>query len=248
MGTRRAGTPPGSPEKFAPQRSPEHPGTSHMSIVDNRGEVVSMTTTVEAPMGSEMMAMGFILDNQLTDFSFDPVRDGKPVANAPAPGKRPLSAMSPTIVLGADGNSNSPPVRPAGSLIIDYVAQSLIAMLDAGISPAAAAALPHAANLNTPDLLEKGTALEALAPATHRDGPHGRDARRREERPQHRRAHAERLHRRQRSTPRRRGAGGLIFVFASPPTSYGHHYVPHSKLCKNRRESPWDLLRKLSQR
>ena len=62
-----------------------------------------MTTTVEAPFGSEMMVKGFILDNQLTDFSFDPVRDGKPVANAPAPGKHPLSAMSPTIVLGPDG-------------------------------------------------------------------------------------------------------------------------------------------------
>jgi gamma-glutamyltranspeptidase/glutathione hydrolase len=150
--------------KFAPQRSPEHPGTSHMSIVDNRGIVVSMTTTVEAPMGSEMMAGGFILDNQLTDFSFDPVRDGKPVANAPGPGKRPLSAMSPVIVLGADGRFDLATGSPGGPLIIDYVAQSLIAMLDEGLSPKATAALPRVANLNTPTLLEKGTALEALTP------------------------------------------------------------------------------------
>ncbi len=151
-------------ETFAPQRSPEHPGTSHMSIVDNRGQVVSMTTTVEAPMGSEMMAMGFILDNQLTDFSFDPVRDGKPVANAAGPGKRPLSAMSPTIVLDAKGNFKLATGSPGGPVIIDYVAQSLIAMLDSNLPPTAAAALPHVANLNTPTLIEKGTALETLAP------------------------------------------------------------------------------------
>ena len=151
-------------ETFAPQRSPEHPGTSHMSIVDNRGQVVSMTTTVEAPMGSAMMAMGFILDNQLTDFSFDPVRDGKPVANAAGPGKRPLSAMSPTIVLDAKGNFKLATGSPGGPLIIDYVAQSLIALLDSNLPPTTAAALPHAANLNTPTLIEKGTALEALAP------------------------------------------------------------------------------------
>jgi gamma-glutamyltranspeptidase/glutathione hydrolase len=151
-------------ETFAPQRSPEHPGTSHMSIVDNRGLVVSMTTTVEAPMGSEMMAMGFVLDNQLTDFSFDPVRDGKPVANAAGPGKRPLSAMSPSIVLDARGDFKLAAGSPGGPLIIEYVAQSLIAMLDSGMSPSATAALPHVANLNSPTLIEKGTALETLAP------------------------------------------------------------------------------------
>ncbi|HEY5339353.1 MAG TPA: gamma-glutamyltransferase, partial [Rhizomicrobium sp.] len=83
---------------FAPQRTPQLPGTSHMSIVDDNGEAVAMTTTVEFILGSELMAKGFVLNNQLTDFSFDPVLDGKPVANAPAPKKRPLSAMSPTIV------------------------------------------------------------------------------------------------------------------------------------------------------
>jgi gamma-glutamyltranspeptidase/glutathione hydrolase len=162
MGTAAPGAVAG--EAFAPQRSPEHPGTSHMSIVDNRGLVVSMTTTVEAPMGSEMMAMGFVLDNQLTDFSFDPVRDGKPVANAAGPGKRPLSAMSPTIVLDAAGHFKLAVGSPGGPLIIDYVAQSLIALLDEGMTPSAAAALPHVANLNSPTLIEKGTALEALAP------------------------------------------------------------------------------------
>jgi len=164
MGLASAGTPPASQKTFAPQRSAEHPGTSHMSIVDDSGEVVSMTTTVEAPFGSEMMVGGFVLDNQLTDFSLDPARDGKPVANAAAPGKRPLSSMSPTIVLGRDGRFKLAVGSPGGPMIIDYVAQALIAMLDGGIAPGQAAALPHPGNLNSPTLIEKGTPLEALAP------------------------------------------------------------------------------------
>src|ERR1700761_8685223 len=103
MGMAQAGTPPAKHADYAPQRSPQPQGTSHLSIVDDNGEAVSMTTTVESVLGSKMMAKGFVLNNQLTDFSFEPVLDGKPVANAPAPGKRPLSAMSPTIVFGADG-------------------------------------------------------------------------------------------------------------------------------------------------
>jgi gamma-glutamyltranspeptidase/glutathione hydrolase len=153
---------PGLSESFAPQRSPEHPGTSHMSIVDDNGEVVSMTTTVEAPFGSEMMVKGFVLDNQLTDFSLDPTRDGKPVANAPAPGKHPLSAMSPTIVLGPDGRFELATGSPGGPMIIEYVAQSLIAMIDNGRTPEQAAAQPHPGNPNGPTLLEKDTALESL--------------------------------------------------------------------------------------
>jgi gamma-glutamyltranspeptidase/glutathione hydrolase len=164
MGTVAAGTPPSGKAKFAPQTSPEHPGTSHMSIVDDHGEVVSMTTTVEAPFGSEMMVKGFILDNQLTDFSFEPVHDGKPVANAAGPGKHPLSAMSPTIVLGPNGKFAFAVGSPGGPLIIDYVAQSLIGLIDQHLTPQQTAALPHLANLNSPTLLEKGTALEALTP------------------------------------------------------------------------------------
>ncbi|HWA03185.1 MAG TPA: gamma-glutamyltransferase [Rhizomicrobium sp.] len=164
MGVAEPGTPPGAQRNFAPQKSPEHPGTSHMSIVDDRGEVVSMTTTVEAPMGSELMAGGFILDNQLTDFSFDPVRDGKPVANAPGPGKRPLSAMSPSIVLGPDGRFRLATGSPGGPMIIDYVAQSLVAMIDGGLSPGEAAAQPHAGNANGATVLEEGTPVASLAP------------------------------------------------------------------------------------
>ncbi len=170
-----------------------------MSIVDDNGQVVSMTTTVEAPFGSEMMVGGFILDNQLTDFSFEPMHDGKPVANAPAPGKHPLSSMSPTIVLGPDGRFKLAVGSPGGPMIIDYVAQALIAMLDSGLDPGQAAALPHPGNLNSPTLIEKGTVLEALAPGARRDGPHRGDAGRGEERAAYRRAREGRLCRRRRS-------------------------------------------------
>jgi len=163
MGEASPGNPPASPAKHAPQRNPEHPGTSHMSIVDDKGVVVSMTTTVEAPMGSEMMVGGFILNNQLTDFSFEPERDGKPVANAPAPGKHPLSSMSPVIVLGRDGKFEFATGSPGGPVIIDYVAQSLIALIDTKLTPQQAASQPHIANLNSPTLLEKDTSIESLA-------------------------------------------------------------------------------------
>jgi gamma-glutamyltranspeptidase/glutathione hydrolase len=164
MGQAAPGTPPSSTRKFAPQRSPERHGTSQISVVDDRGIVVSMTTTVEAPMGSEMMVKGFILDNELTDFSFEPVRDGRPVTNAPAPRKRPLSSMTPTIVLGPDGKLRFVTGSPGGPMIIEYVAQSLIALIDGHLSPGEAVAQPHPGNQNGPTLLEKGTALEALEP------------------------------------------------------------------------------------
>jgi gamma-glutamyltranspeptidase/glutathione hydrolase len=167
MATAQAGTPPQKHARYAPQRTPQLPGTSHLSVVDDHGEVVSMTMTVEFVFGSEIMANGFFLNNELTDFSFEPVRDGKPVANSPAPGKRPMSAMSPTIVFGPDSKFAIATGSPGGPAIIDFVAQSLIAMIDAGLGPQQATALPHALNLNGRTILEKGTPLEALsAPLT----------------------------------------------------------------------------------
>ena len=151
--------------RYAPQKSHELHGTSHMSIVDDSGEVVSMTTTVEFILGSEMMVKGFFLNNELTDFSFVPTRDGKPVANAPAPGKRPLSAMAPTIVFDAKGRFRIALGSPGGPAIIPYVAETLVAMIDGGLGPEAAAALPHHVNMNGPLFLEKDTPLAALAPA-----------------------------------------------------------------------------------
>ncbi|MBL6937570.1 MAG: gamma-glutamyltransferase [Alphaproteobacteria bacterium] len=164
MGTATAGNPPDKRADYAPQRSQQLPGTSHLSAVDDHGMVVSMTMTIEFAFGSETMANGFLLNNELTDFSFDPVLDGKPVANAPGPGKRPMSAMSPTIVFDPHGRFAIAAGSPGGPAIIDYVANALIGMIDGKLGPQEAAALPHPLNLNTPTILEKGTVLEQLAP------------------------------------------------------------------------------------
>ena len=164
MGTAQAGDPPQKHAQYAPQRSPVLHGTSHMTIVDKTGQVISMTTSVESVFGAEVMVKGFFLNNTLTDFSLDPMLDGKPVANAPAPGKRPLSAMSPTIVFDKDGKFLLSVGSPGGPAIIDYVTQSLIAMLDGGLTPAQAIALPRQLNLNGPTRLEKSPENDALAP------------------------------------------------------------------------------------
>jgi len=110
--------------------SPEPPSTTHFVIVDGDGNVVSMTATVEFAFGSHQMAAGMILNNQLTDFSFLPVRDGKSVANAVGPGKRPRSSMSPAIVFDGDGDFYAALGSPGGPAIIGYVVKTLIAMID----------------------------------------------------------------------------------------------------------------------
>lgn len=165
MGQAVAGTPPGAPAVLVPQHINEVGGTSHMSIVDDRGVAVAMTTTVESYFGAQMMVGGFFLNNQLTDFSFDPLRDGKPAANAPAPGKRPLSSMSPTLVFDARGHFLLAVGSPGGPAIIPYVSGALLALLDGRMNPAAAAALPHVVEMNGPLLLEKDDGLSSLVPA-----------------------------------------------------------------------------------
>lgn len=134
----------GAWRRYGADASPEPPSTSHFVIVDSEGRVVSMTTTVEFAFGSHLMAGGMILNNQLTDFSFLPVRDGKPVANAVAPGKRPRSSMSPVIVFDENGDLWSAIGSPGGPAIIGYVAKTLIAMIDWGMSTQDAINLPNA--------------------------------------------------------------------------------------------------------
>jgi len=163
IGTAIAGNPPQKHAALSPQVSPVLHGTSHMTIVDDTGEVVAMTTSVETGFGAKIMAKGFILNNTLTDFSFQPVRDGKPVANAPAPGKLPLSAMSPTIVFDKKGDFLVSVGSPGGPAIIDYVSQILIGILDAKMSPKAAMSMPHEINMNGPTLLETSPTADALA-------------------------------------------------------------------------------------
>jgi gamma-glutamyltranspeptidase/glutathione hydrolase len=163
-GPAEPGTPPLIKAEFGGPDTLEQQGTSHLSVVDDQGRVVSMTTTVESFLGSQLLAGGFVLNNQLTDFSFVPVRDGKPVANAPAPGKRPMSSMAPVIVFDRHGKFLIAVGSPGGPAIIAYVAQSLIGMLDGGLEPAKAVALGHVVEPNGPLILENHPALNGLAP------------------------------------------------------------------------------------
>ncbi len=165
MGIAEAGNP--WPEQFqprAPDVTPDVPGTSHFVVVDSFGNALTMTTSVESIFGSNMMVGGFFLNNQLTDFSFEPQRDGASVANAPAPGKRPRSSMSPTMIFDADGNLFALLGSAGGSRIPAYVAQTAIALIDWDMSMEDALALPHHVNRNGPVELEAGTTLEAIAP------------------------------------------------------------------------------------
>lgn len=140
----------------------ELPSTSHFVIVDKDGNVVSMTTTIENGFGSRLMTGGFLLNNELTDFSFKTHDDGMPVANRVEPGKRPRSSMSPTIVL-KDGKPLLAIGSPGGSQIIGYVAQALIAHIDWGMDVGEIVAMPHLINRFGPYDLEAGTDAERLA-------------------------------------------------------------------------------------
>jgi gamma-glutamyltranspeptidase/glutathione hydrolase len=123
-----AGTPPGAPD-LIDSKSPELPSTSHFSIVDAKGNVLSMTTSIETAFGSRVFVNGFLLNNQLSDFSFNPAnQDGSKIANRIQPGKRPRSSMSPIIVF-KDGSPVLAIGSPGGARIIDYVAGSLYRLL-----------------------------------------------------------------------------------------------------------------------
>ena len=124
--------------------TPDSPGTSHFTVVDKNGLTVSMTTTVEAPFGSQRMVNGFMLNNQLTDFSYRPVdADGNPIANAPAPRKRPRSSMAPLIVFNPDGEFLFATGSPGGNSIIAYVAKSVVGLIDWELTPDEAVKLPN---------------------------------------------------------------------------------------------------------
>ena len=139
----RAGQPPGAPRN-GPDHTTEPGGTTHMVIVDEVGNVLSMTTTVESIFGSGRMVDGFFLNNQLTDFSFSPLdANGAPAANAVGPGKRPRSAMTPMIVFDADGHFVAATGSAGGPAIIAYVLKTLIGTLDWHMSMQSAISLPN---------------------------------------------------------------------------------------------------------
>ena len=155
----------------------EFPSTTHISIVDRFGNAVSMTTSIEDTFGSRLMVRGFLLNNQLTDFSFAPEVDGKPVANRVQPGKRPRSSMSPTLVFNLDSQANpqadpqaTPQLKmvigsPGGSNIINYVAKVLVATLDWDLDIQEAIALPNFGSRNGATELEAETRVAALKPS-----------------------------------------------------------------------------------
>jgi len=136
----------GNPSAFirGEDATPDSPGTSHFTIVDKDGLTISMTTTIEAPFGSQRMTNGFMLNNQLTDFSFRAVdKDGLAIANAPAPGKRPRSSMSPHIVFNPDGEFLFTTGSPGGNSIIAYTAKTVVGLIDWGLTPQEAIELPN---------------------------------------------------------------------------------------------------------
>jgi len=141
----------------------ELPSTSHISIVDQYGNALSMTTTIENGFGSRLMSNGFFLNNELTDFSFRSHRNGVPIANRVEPGKRPRSSMSPTIVR-KDGAPVLVVGSPGGSRIIGYTAQAIMAHIDWGMDVQQAVAMPHAVNRFGTYDFEEGTAAAEMAP------------------------------------------------------------------------------------
>ena len=165
---------PGDPADRAPERrrrataaadALELPSTSHLSVVDADGNAVAMTTSIEDAFGSrQMTAGGFLLNNQMTDFSFVPEIDGRPVANRVQPGKRPRSSMAPTIVYDRAGRVFMVAGSTLGAHIINIVAKTLLGVVDWKLDPQAAAALPNFGSTNGPTTLERGTPVAGLAP------------------------------------------------------------------------------------
>jgi gamma-glutamyltranspeptidase/glutathione hydrolase len=163
MGTATPGVPRPTSALFAPDPSPPKAATSHISVVDAYGNALAMTTTIEDTFGSRMMVRGFLLNNQLTDFAFTPQAAGLPVANRMQPGKRPRSSMAPTLVFErASGQLVATLGSPGGSQIIQYVAKTLVGILDWKLDIQQAISLPNFGSRNGPTELEQGRASPAL--------------------------------------------------------------------------------------
>jgi gamma-glutamyltranspeptidase/glutathione hydrolase len=159
-----AGTPAGAPARV-PANDNDVPGTTNFVAVDARGGVATYTATVEQPFGSGLVAGGFILNNELTDFNFAPAAQGELTANRVQPGKRPRSAMAPTIVTDANGRVVLAIGGAGGITIIAQVAKTIIGVVDWKLSVQDAIAAPQLIALRDRFQVEQGTRLEAMRPA-----------------------------------------------------------------------------------
>ncbi len=151
---------------------PEY-GTTHLSVVDAKGQLASMTSSIETAFGAQVMVRGFLLNNQLTDFSFKPKDDaGRPIANRVEPGKRPRSSMAPTVIL--DAQSGAPLAAlgsPGGSFIIHYVAKALWAMAHWGMDAQQAVAAPNFGTTGQASVVERDRFDAATMAALAARGP-----------------------------------------------------------------------------
>ena len=147
---------------YASDNAYELDSTSHIAIVDTDGNAISMTSSIEFMFGSGIMVDGFLLNNQLTDFAINPIKDNVKVLNAVAPRKRPRSAMSPTMVFTKDNQLSLVIGSPGGSRIINYVAQTIINVLDFDLDIQEAIDFPRITNRNDVTSLEKGSLLTTL--------------------------------------------------------------------------------------
>jgi gamma-glutamyltranspeptidase/glutathione hydrolase len=172
MGEARAGRPPGAAARAALDQGLDLPATTHLSVVDARGDAVALTSSIENGLGSLQMVHGFLLNNQLTDFAWLPAdADGRPAANALAPGKRPRSTMAPTLVFAPSGELRAVLGSPGGPAIAMYVVKTLVGLIDWGLDIQQAIDLPNfGAAGSAATLLERGTPLAALAPALQARG------------------------------------------------------------------------------
>ena len=170
MGKAKAGTPPNANANWKDAKSPEQPSTTHFSIIDKEGNGFSMTSSIEMAFGSTVMVRGFLLNNQLTDFSFSEEKDGELVANRVQAGKRPRSSMSPFMVFDKDDNLMMVIGSPGGSRIINYVAKTMLGVLEWNLDIQEAISLPHFVNRNGGTDLEKDTDAAGLKEALEAKG------------------------------------------------------------------------------
>jgi len=167
--THDAGLPPGAKPRTAAVQA-EIPGTTHFVSVDRDGSVATMTSTVEGPFGSQLLASGFVLNNELTDFTYVPQKNGAPVANRVEGGKRPLSSMSPTIIYDANNKPIFAVGAAGGKTIIMQIAKAIIAHFDWGLSARDSLGLGLVYFNRDGLVLEAGTSLEPMKEAIEKLG------------------------------------------------------------------------------